>query len=46
MATPIFDHAYSKTVKQLLATLDLHEHAESQFIPSIHSWDTVNFRVL
>ena len=24
----------------------MHHHAKNQFIPSIHSWDTVNFRVL
>ena len=29
-----------------LAFLNLHQHARNQFIPSIHSWDTVNFRVM
>ena len=25
--------------------MNLHQHTKYQFIPSIHSWDTVNFRV-
>ena len=29
-----------------MAFLNLHQHTKNQFIPSIHSWDTVNFRVL
>ena len=35
-----------KSLKLLLAFLNLHQHAKNQFIPSTHSWDTVNFRVL
>ena len=35
-----------KSLNQLLAFLNLHQHAKNQFIPSIHSWDTANFRVL
>ena len=33
-------------MKRLLAFLDLHQHVKNQFIPSIHSSDTDNFRVL
>ena len=35
-----------KSFKLLLVFLNLHQHAKNQFIPSTHSWDTVNFRVL
>ena len=35
-----------KSLKLLLAFLNLHQHAKNQFIPSTHSWDRVNFRVL
>ena len=34
-----------KSLKLLLAFLNLHQHTKNQFIPSTHSWDTVNFRV-
>ena len=34
-----------KSDKQLLAFLNLHQHAKNQSIPYIH-WDMVNFRVL
>ena len=47
MVTPIFDHAYSKTVKWLLAFLNLHHHAKNQLILLIHFWDMYSrFRVL
>ena len=29
-----------------LTFLNLHQHAKNQFISSIHSWNTANFRVL
>ena len=35
-----------KSLKLLLAFLNLHQHAKNQFIPSVYSKDTVNFRVL
>ena len=35
-----------KSLKLVLVFLNLHQHAKNQFIPSTHSWDTVNFRVL
>ena len=35
-----------KSLNQLLAFLNLQQHAKNRFIPSIHSWDTVNFRAL
>ena len=31
---------------QFLTILNLYQHAKNQFIPSIHSWDRANFRVL
>ena len=34
-----------KLLKQLLAFLILHQQVKNQFILSIHSWDTVNYRV-
>ena len=35
-----------KSLKLLLAFLNLHQHAKNKFIPSTQSWDRVNFRVL
>ena len=35
-----------KSLKQLLAFLNLHQQSKNQFTSSIHSCDTVNFRVL
>ena len=35
-----------KSVKQLFAFQNLHQHTKNQFIPAIHARDTVNFRVL
>ena len=46
MATPISDHAHPKIIEITFNFLNLHQHAKNQFSPSIHSWDTVNFRVL
>ena len=46
MVTPIFDPTHSKISEITLAFLYLHQHAQNQFTPSIHSWDTVNFRAL
>ena len=34
-----------KSMTQLLASLNLYQHAKNQFIPSVHFWDKVNFRV-
>ena len=41
MVIPIFDYTH----QPIPAFLNLLEHAKNQFIPSLHSWDTVNFRV-
>ena len=35
-----------ESLKKLLDFLNLHQHAKNQFLTSIHSWDTANFRVL
>ena len=35
-----------KLLKQLLAFLNLYQHAKNQFIPSSRSWDTVNLLIL
>ena len=43
---PILITFTQKSFKLLLAFLNLHQHAKNQFLPSTHSWDTVNFRVL
>ena len=32
-------------LNQLLAFLNLYRHAKNQFIPAVHLWDTVNFKV-
>ena len=42
----IFTTPTQKSMNQLLAFLNFHNHAKNQFIPSIHSSNTVNFRVL
>ena len=34
-----------KSLNQLLASLDLYQHAKNQLIPSVRIWYTVNFRV-
>ena len=39
LTNPIFDHAH------LLICMNLCHHAKNQVIPSVHSGDTVNFRV-
>ena len=44
MTTPVFNHAYQKSLK-LLAFLNLHQHAKNQFIPPVPYWDAVNFPV-
>ena len=44
MAKPISDHALPKIIEVTFSFLNLHHHEKYQFIPSIHSWDTVNFR--
>ena len=31
-------------LNQLMAFLNLYQHAKNQFIPSFHFWDTANFR--
>ena len=41
----IFDHAHQKSLNQLLAFLNLYQHAKNQFITSAHFWDTVSFKV-
>ena len=43
---PILTIFTQKSLKLLSVFLNLHQHAKIQFIPSTHSWDTVNFRVL
>ena len=42
---PVFDQTHQKSLHQLLAFLNLHQHAKNNFIPSIHSWDKANFKV-
>ena len=42
---PVLTTFTQKSFKLLLVFLNLHQHAKNQFIPSIHSWDTANFRV-
>ena len=34
-----------KSLNQLSAFLNLYQHAKNQFIPFVHFWDPVNFRV-
>ena len=46
LVTPTFDHAKQPIFGQHLIFVNLHQHARKQFIPSVHSSDTVNFRVL
>ena len=38
-----FDHVNQKSINQFLAFLNLYQHAKNQFIPSVNSWNTVNF---
>ena len=45
MTTTIFDQAHPKITEITFAFLNLHHHAKNQFLPSIHSWDTANFKV-
>ena len=45
LATSIFDYAHQKIFDQLLIFVNLYQHAKNQFIPSVHSSDTVNFKV-
>ena len=35
-----------KSFSQLSAFLNLYQNAKNQFTPSVHFWDTVNFRVM
>ena len=44
--TQFWPHSPKNYWNYFLAFLNLHQHAKIKFIPSIHSWDTVNFRVL
>ena len=39
MATPIFDHAHTKTFDQLLILVNWYHHAKNQFIQSVHFLD-------
>ena len=43
---PFLTTPVQKSVKYLLAFLNLCQHAKNLFIPSIHSWEAVKFRVL
>ena len=45
LATPILDHAHPINFHQLLIFTNLYQYAKNQFIPSINSLNTVNFRV-
>ena len=46
LATTIFDFANPKNFDKLLIFVVMCQHAKNRFIPSAHSSDTVNFRVL
>ena len=46
LVTPTFDHAKQPIFGQHLIFVNLHQYARNQSIPSVHSSDTVNFRVL
>ena len=41
---PFFITLTKKSSNQLLAFLNLYQHAKVQFIPSVHSWDSVKFK--
>ena len=41
----IFHKAHPKSWNWLFAFLNLYQHAKNQFIPSVHSSETANFRV-
>ena len=45
MFIPNFDHAHPKMIEIIFTFPEFHQYAKTRFIPSIHSWDTVNFRV-
>ena len=45
LATSIFDYAHPKKIDLLLTFVNLYQHAKNQFIPSVHSSDTVTFKV-
>ena len=44
-AWPFLTTPTEKSLNQLLIFLNLYQHAKNQFLPSVHSSDTVNFRV-
>ena len=43
---PILTMPTPKIFHQLLIFVIMYQYAKNKFIPSAHSWDTVNFRVL
>ena len=40
-----YNSSTQKIFNHLLICMNLYQHAKNHFIPSVHSWDTVNFRV-
>ena len=42
---PIFDQAHPKTIEITFSFFEFAPVCQKQSIPSIHSWDTANFRV-
>ena len=45
LGTLIFDHAHPKKIHQLPVFVNLYQHAKIQSSPTVHSSDTVNFRI-
>ena len=43
---PFLTMPTQKSLKQLLAFLNLYQHLKNLPTPSVHSWDTVSFRIL
>ena len=42
---PVLTMPTPKKFNQLLIFMNLYQHAKNQFIPSVHSSDTVSFKV-
>ena len=45
LATPILTTSTFNIFSQLLICMNLYQYTKNKLFPSIHSWDTVNFRV-
>ena len=44
MAMPVFDHTHHK-ITEATFSFHMHQDEKNQLIPSINSWDTINFKV-